>query len=65
MRQVTKEVFFDKINHMDVVVSAVGNYPYTSEFQTRGRQLVGFAKPVLNEYGRLKYPVEDDYFLVD
>lgn len=58
MQEVSQEAFYDKINPLDVIVSCVGKWPYTSLFKTRYTQ---------TEVGRVTqndiYPIKNTYFL--
>lgn len=41
MKAVTKEEFYKEIGCRDIVTNTIGNYPYTTEFETRSGLLVG------------------------
>lgn len=59
MKPVSKKEFYDVIGDMDVCVSAVGNYPYRSDFKTRSGVLVGYGQDRHNE----EEDIVTDYFL--
>lgn len=61
MKEVTKEQFYDTIGQLDVIVKAIGNFPYTSEFRQRNGQLMG--KIVKTFTDGIKYPVISRYYI--
>jgi hypothetical protein len=60
MKKVSKKEFFEYINPLDVHPKIVGNFPYTSIFETRSRQEVGRIVETKKEG---KYPHKKEYFL--
>lgn len=55
IESISKKEFYEKIGPRDIVINAVGNYPYVTEFKTRSGTLVG--KSIDKEFG------SSDYFL--
>ena len=62
MRQVSKKKFHEIVGSMEGVTSSVvGDYPYNSEWLTKGGTIVGKIK---SEYGvENKYPLVVTYFV--
>lgn len=40
-RQVTRDEFYNIVGKLDATLHVIGNYPYTTEFKLRHRQLIG------------------------
>lgn len=68
LEEVSKEQFHQILGSQDLVVATDGScdgtkYPYNAYYKTHSGTIKGIIKPVLNEYGREKYPIEHVYFI--
>ena len=60
-REVSKDEFYNIIGPLDVTLSALGNYPYTTEFKLRHGRLIG--KAVDSYKGEYFWPVVTRYYI--
>jgi len=60
-REVSKDEFYNIVGPLDVTLSTLGNYPYTTEFKLRHGRLVG--KTVDSYAGEHSWPVVTRYYI--
>lgn len=66
MKEVTKEEFFKRIKDekLDLVVSCVGNHPFTNEFKFRSGIVWGKVVPSEIEKKKGNYPYYVDHYYI-
>lgn len=64
MNQVTQEVFYDKINPLNVSIKVSKSFPYSCEFKVKNTgRIVGKSVDSYTDGIKNKYPVVTKYFL--
>lgn len=62
MKEVNKDYFYSKINPLDVICRVIGNFPYTTIFETKDRILKGKIIENYTDGIKYRYPIVKKYY---